>query len=264
MNQTVDKTEAQENDSEQSQTAPEIDYEAEAAKMGHSPKEKWRGDPDKWVDAKTFYERGTEILPIVKQQLRAEREKVEKIQQDVLLFKQHLEKTSKAELEAKIKELREQKKEAIDNADGAKVVQLDEQIDKLKETKVETSTPVHPAFPTWLKENPWYQADSELKAEADGIAIGLAQRGIQGQALFDAVTERIQKLFPDKFEEKKEIRGAQRPGGQPPKAGSKSYEALPADAKAAFKRFFDNKFYGKATLDDAKKKYASEYFAGEQ
>src|SRR3990167_3011505 len=38
----------------------------EATGMGWSPKESWRGDPEKWIDAETFVARGREVLPILR------------------------------------------------------------------------------------------------------------------------------------------------------------------------------------------------------
>ena len=57
------------------------DYEAEARDMGHIPKEEFKGNPDQWVDAKTFVERGEKFLPIVKSQLKQSEGKVTELQQ---------------------------------------------------------------------------------------------------------------------------------------------------------------------------------------
>jgi len=53
-----------ENEGKGSEVAPEI--VTEAASMGWSPKESWRGDPEKWIDAETFVARGREVLPILR------------------------------------------------------------------------------------------------------------------------------------------------------------------------------------------------------
>lgn len=48
------------------------DVETAAREMGWRPKEEFRGEPEKWVDAETFVSRGEHFLPIV----RADREKL--------------------------------------------------------------------------------------------------------------------------------------------------------------------------------------------
>src|SRR5512146_1603526 len=60
--------------------------EAEASHMGWMPQERWvsEGKPaDKWVDAKTFLERGENILPIVRQNLHKTREELEQLRRTV-------------------------------------------------------------------------------------------------------------------------------------------------------------------------------------
>ncbi|MDE2106523.1 MAG: hypothetical protein KGL39_55425, partial [Patescibacteria group bacterium] len=40
--------------------------EERAGAMGWVPQEKFRGDPEKWVDAETFVQRGEQVMPILK------------------------------------------------------------------------------------------------------------------------------------------------------------------------------------------------------
>src|SRR3990167_3752736 len=49
---------------QQEQISPEV--ETQARDMGWRPKEEFKGSEDKWVDAKTFIDRGEHVLPIVK------------------------------------------------------------------------------------------------------------------------------------------------------------------------------------------------------
>ena len=46
--------------------ADEINYEEKALEMGWVPQDKWTGDPDKWTDARSYVERGEQILPILR------------------------------------------------------------------------------------------------------------------------------------------------------------------------------------------------------
>lgn len=47
------------------QDTSDTGHEAEAAKMGWVPQERFRGDPAHWVDAKTFVDRGRQFLPLL-------------------------------------------------------------------------------------------------------------------------------------------------------------------------------------------------------
>jgi hypothetical protein len=72
MMETQEETEAQE---EAQGEAPEIVPQANpeiaqrAKMMGHIPKEEFRGDPEKWVDADKYVERAENLMPILKSQL---------------------------------------------------------------------------------------------------------------------------------------------------------------------------------------------------
>lgn len=50
---------------------PEV--EQRAREMGWSPKEQWRGNPNSWIDAKTFVERGEHVMPILQANSRKDR-----------------------------------------------------------------------------------------------------------------------------------------------------------------------------------------------
>lgn len=51
--------EEQYNEAPEDSGADERDFESEASEQGWTPQDEFRGDPDKWVDAKTFVERGS-------------------------------------------------------------------------------------------------------------------------------------------------------------------------------------------------------------
>lgn len=75
--QTVTDDAATDDGTEQAQQSDPA-MESRARDMGWAPKDKWRGDPEKWVDAKEFVRRGEEVLPIVtaeNRRLKAELEK---------------------------------------------------------------------------------------------------------------------------------------------------------------------------------------------
>lgn len=53
-----------------SSAADHPEVEQRAREMGWSPREQWRGNPDNWIDASTFVQRGEQVLPILQANLR--------------------------------------------------------------------------------------------------------------------------------------------------------------------------------------------------
>ena len=53
------------------------EVETQALAMGWIPKEKFRGEETKWVDAETYVERGQTFLPFIKAENRKLQEKLE-------------------------------------------------------------------------------------------------------------------------------------------------------------------------------------------
>lgn len=50
--------------------AQRAEIEQRARDMGWSPKEQWRGNPNSWIDADQFVQRGEQVLPILQANLR--------------------------------------------------------------------------------------------------------------------------------------------------------------------------------------------------
>ena len=93
--------------------------------------------------------------------------------------------------------------------------------------------------------------------ESDGIAEDLQREGYVGQAYFNELTRRVRELEPGEFETPKPppaVEGGRASGTSEP--NPQSFEALDAESKAAFDRFFKAGFYG-----DDKKKAQAEYLA---
>jgi len=109
-------------------TDEEQDYEARAREMGHIPKERFKGDPDKWVDAKTFVERAETLLPINKAQLKKFEAKNKELTETVETLKQGLddfkkyhksdrERVRKHAYDKAMKDFAAQKRQAVEEGD---------------------------------------------------------------------------------------------------------------------------------------------------
>src|SRR5574337_330948 len=165
-NQEVEQDEAMEN---------------EAREMGWRPKEEFDGEEGKWVDAKTFVERGEHIMPIlrannkrIKQDLLTREKEIATLKQSVetankaikALQKSYTEST-KQQVELAKKELREQLKQAREIGDVDSELAIQEKLTDIRETSKEVKKEVEssstketqalaPEFVAWNKENPWF------------------------------------------------------------------------------------------------------------
>ena len=227
------------------------DYESLAKKEGWSPKESFKGDPEKWVDAETFYKRGQELNPFLKKHNKELQSKVEELQkqiettrEDAKEFRKFIETAAKREIDAKIAELEAQKAAAIESGDGTKAVQIDRDIraaekESIKAEKEERKTeppPPNPVFEAWLKENPWYKDNPDMRDEADGIGLAYHKKKLPASEIYAKVRERMEILYPEAFE-KTERPGPQRGSATTGLPKKKSYENLPDEAKKACDKF---------------------------
>lgn len=169
-----------------------------AREMGWTPKEKFRGNPEKWVDANTYVERGEHVLPI----LRADRDRLRKelLTRDTEIgtLKHQVTTTNalvkdltvqydarlQAELAAQRTRLKATIKEAVEDRDTDAELDAREQLEQLtvaereaqdraKNNKAKLTAAETPVdkngdpqvqlsadFMAWNKDNPWYGGTS--------------------------------------------------------------------------------------------------------
>lgn len=260
------------------------EVEQEARHQGWVPKDEFRGKESDWIEAEVFVQRGKEINPILKKnnerllreldsqkkemgELRAATEEFKKFQKE-----QYERKASS--LETEIKSLREQKKQAITQGDGELAVNIDDQIDALKEEKSQAredskeapparqAEPVSPEVAEWVEQNKWYSTDVRMAAAANVIAedIKRSQPWIQGKEFFKELDKALEENFtPERLgkSSRKSVRspveGAS-PSGASSRGGKQSYDNLPADAKTACDNFVKQKLM-------SREDYVSSYFS---
>lgn len=225
-----------------------VDYEALASEMGWVPKEKFKGDPAKWTEAQVYYENGEKVLPIVKAQNKDLKAKLDKALKDVeevktasREYEKFVRESSERSYNEKVAELEARKAQAIESGDGKEAVKVDRELNALEkpEPKPEPKPQVNPLFESWVAENDWYKTNSEMRDEADAIGIALNKRGLPLEQVMQGVRDKIEKLYPEKFEtQERPTPQRPRPSGHNSKA--KSYENLPDDAKKACDRFLKN------------------------
>ena len=224
----------------------EENFEAEARKQGWAPQEQWKGDPEKWVDAQTFVERGEKIAGIATKQnkdlraeveeLRATVEEVRTVNTDLKSHYQRALEKERREAEAQIAALKKQRIEAINEADGERVQQIEDKLESLR-----TMPPEQQQWAVeWADENPWYAKDPEAREVAEGIATRLSASGkfSSPREMMDEVAKRVKKAMPHKFENPRRKQSVTEGNASiEQESGEKSYASLPPDAKAACDRF---------------------------
>lgn len=244
----------------------EPDLEAEAREMGWVAEEEYNGPKEKWVDAKTFVERGEQILPIVKahnkklkndlltrdKEIATLKSSVDNANRAIeALQKHHTAATKKAVEDAK-RELREQLKQAREVGD----IDAEEEIrDKLTELREEGKTgteqedganknnqeTLNPEFVAWQKENPWFGDDTDPDNEERTqilLMIGnrLRKAGDKtiGRAFMDKCMEELEKREGKNTQQQKKT-VSKVEGGTPGarQSGSRPFDSLTKEEKAA-------------------------------
>jgi hypothetical protein len=240
--------------------------EEQAASMGWAPKEEFRGDPEKWIDAETYVKRGEELMPILRANNKRQAAELEALRTEVKATKDLLAASAESiealkefnsnvtrkEAEVKGKELKEALVEAKREGDVEKEVELTDQLNEhraaLKEAE-RTKTPEvkatpkvddptqNPEWQAWQADNTWFGKDRKRTALALGIADELKAdpetSKLAGRALLDRVSEEVDKFFGGGAPRHDKVEGGSRgsSGGN-----GKGYADLPADAKEACER----------------------------
>jgi hypothetical protein len=280
----------------------EATVESKAAALGWVPKEQFRGDTAKWVDAETFVERGEQMMPL----LRANNKRLEdelngmkgKLTQVEQLFqasqeaiselkKFHSEDTARQVTEAK-KKLRLELAEARKEGDTELEVQIETQLDDLRDaeaaarTKAATPSPTpapapaqvkaaeDPEYTAWAARTPWLGTNRRMSALAITVAEELradpANRGLVGRAFFDKITEEVEAVFNTRPAGSKVEASAGSSGGGGG-AKKRSFADLPKEAKdacAAQAGKLVGTGRGFKTMAEWQTYYAEQYYANEE
>ncbi len=254
-----------------------MDAEEKARTMGWVPKEEFKGDPDRWVSAEQFNERGDTILPIMKERMgkfetridtqTAEIEKLNSTVKNVL----KLSKTaSQRAYQKAVRDLKTQQRDAVANQDLEKFDEIDREITELNKDLQgdgeggydQTNGDPHPDFQTFQDQNMWYNTDNELTAFANGTADAIAKEGsnLVGVRFYDEVIKRTKKAFPHKFANPNKgapnpVEGGDDGSGDGKSSKKKTYRDLDADARAACDDFVAQGLF-------TREEYIADYFEG--
>jgi hypothetical protein len=224
------------------------EVELQAMETGWVPKDQWEGSPDDWVSAKQYVKNG-ELFG----RINSYKNKILNLESQVGALVKHNEKVYETGFKDALKELKQERKQALLEGDTEKVLELDDKVEELQQEHqerkeefkqtVQTGQPaMHPSWEPWLDKNQWYQSDPALRGYADGEAKAiLASAREQGAAieyekLLQEVSRKVRNKFPEKFGGYKPA-GATNKGdpdaGSKTKSTSKSYQLTPMEEEIA-------------------------------
>lgn len=219
--------------------------EKEAREQGWTPKDEWQGDPARWKDAKQFVEDGEKINSALKGRIDRQQAQIDSL---LATNKQHHEfmqqsvDREKREKEAAIKELEKVREQAVTDGDGKAFTDADRQISELRQPEPQQNgSGLSPESSRWVGQNQWYGKDREMTDFADSFSDVLANKGYvrESEAYFDALTDEVEKRFPDEFGNKNRHRpsSVETGGNRKTDSGKKTFDDLPKEAKDAYARF---------------------------
>lgn len=270
--------------------------EGRARRMGWRPKDEFRGDQTRWTDADTFIARGEAELPILRDRYRNLDERFvrqgdelkevnTRIGEMTSAFKEHVGLARKAEERAfdrAKREIQTKMRSAVEMADKPAFQQAEAELEQLEQTRpVPPTTPVKdttekktpeaakapsldPAVQSWLSENTWMNTDPEMAAVAGALHARMLQTEphLSMSENLARVKVTIAKRYPEHFgnHKREESAAVSTPTGstKTTKPAAKTFDALPAEAKAAYAKY-------KIMMPEYKSEdYAKVYFAGDE
>jgi hypothetical protein len=252
------------------------DIEVRARAMGWKPKEEYRGPDAGWRDADEFVRRGETELPVIRERYRATERKLAEVSGELKqattviadLTERFRTSDERAYKRAKADLVRE-RDAAIETGDKAAVHRVDAEIAEVERTAPKPVAPAptapppqapHPDAVEWAARNRWYQAGTDLANYAMGIHQGLlrTEPDLTVAENLERVTSAMRALYPDRIPaaraarqtpaeqeppddnprrtEPAAVSGSSAPRG-PARPNPRSFEAMPADSRAAFTKY---------------------------
>jgi len=246
--------------------------EAEARKMGWTPKEDFKGDPSKWRPADEFVERGKSMLPIVQAKMRKQETEIAELKQTVKDFQDHLTKTEKNAYDKAMRDLRQERADAIAAGDAEGFDKADQRIEELKadaqakaEKRQKADDGKDPVYEEWAGRNKAILDDPDMSEYAEFVGQSLRNKGEKstGAEFLDLVADKVKARFPEKFTNPR--REAATPAVEGRANGSRrsgtNYADMPADARAACDRMARS-FANESDAKAFKQQYVANYFEG--
>jgi hypothetical protein len=266
----------------QSQGSAPDPHVAAATAKGWVPKEQFDGPASKWVDAKTFVERGERFTHNLQGEIASLRATIEGFKGTQAQFvKFHEESITKKdeEIRATIQELRIAKSRATREGEDEEAITIEDRIDLLNDQRKELKaipegqkpparTPGpnmdDPVLQSWIEDdNQWFKDDPKLRDFAVELGEDLIKKGetIRGRKFLDKIRGIMEQEFPRKFAATSGGSGSSVEGGgngsstaAKGASGGKTERDLPAEDLALMKQFIAEGW-------TTKEKFLTSYFS---
>lgn len=220
--------------SDENTQEPLSEVETQAIELGWQPKEQFEADPKnegkRWRSADDFMDRKP-LFDKIDQQGK----ELKDVKRALQSLAQQNKQVEQLAYKRAIEELKAQKVTALEEGNHAAVVEID---DKIAEIKARPATPdpasAQPeAFVKWVEENKWYANDKEMRSVADGIGLSLAREGMSPDDIMNQVSDRIKKIYPEKFGMRSRVPPSPDSSGPRKSNGSVNVEAMltPTEAR---------------------------------
>lgn len=237
--------------------------EAEATRKGWRPKDKYEGDPEKWVDAETFLQRGERFASNLQKENAALKAKLDRFEITRKQFIEHqrgVMEQKDRELQDALRQLRMQRSEAQSEGDHERAIELEDRMEVLKRdrekvqadleaSKEETSEPaaaaaapqIDPVLEAWIEDgNDWFAKDVKLRNYAVALGDELRQQGetLKGRQFLDKVRTLMEQEFPSRFgKSQRQVLGESGGSGAASTSRGKTARDLPAADRALMREF---------------------------
>ena len=197
---------------EEVQTEEKDPIQEAARSQGWVPQEEWDGDPTQWRDAQVFLERGEYFKT-----MGTQRKQIDKLNAMVEKMASIQASTREDERQRVLKELSDQKYNAMEEGEFKRVADIDSEMDRIR-SQPAMSVPnvtgqteekyTSDKIAEYIDNNSWYRTNSDMRQYADSLAVGF--RAGNPNATIDDVLEYTDKEI--------KIRYPQQFGGQVPSA----------------------------------------------
>jgi len=206
------------------ETSPEV--LKEALEMGFIPRDQFKGDPDKFIDAESFIERGKSLMPILRKnnetlrgelgQTKAElvrlREKQDSYEESIKALQEFHAEDVKRKIQRAREDAIQELADAREDQDVAREADAIERIAKLERVeevparrvapKQEDAEPEkdytkEPDYVAWQSRNPWLGKERVKTSLALGIMYDLREKGESstGKTFFDKVDVEMERYL---------------------------------------------------------------------
>lgn len=182
----------------------EVEQKAMAA--GWKPKDQLE-ETKEFISADEFLRRG-ELFDKIK----ALKDEIHHLKADLGAVVQHHTQVKETEFKRAVEYLKAEKKQALDEGDHDRVIEIDDQLAEVKEAQrlsrnnvdVSRNNPqiqaMQETFVNWVDENGWYNQDEELHDYADSI--GLRLRRTNPEWSYEKILTEVAKKTKDRFSER--------------------------------------------------------------